>query len=218
MYVCQNGKYNPKKMTHKESSCWVEHPELRPPSNRNRNKFNRQDNDVETHQTGMSAPLTSKELIPDITNTLVVNCGATHHMFINKELFSNFVEMEKLNISTSDPGSNLFATCRGTVAIEVENEPFLLPNCLYVPNVSRNLISLLKIFSTSITIAKHDKAFQSTNDNKTILCGKLSKNLMISEFTKCTTLLTALLALKARSPEKSNLQIDGFSYLRERPM
>ncbi|MBW0570349.1 hypothetical protein O181_110064 [Austropuccinia psidii MF-1] len=190
MYVWQNGKYNRKNMTHKESSFWVEHLELQPPSNCNRKKFNRKDNDAEMHQTGMSAPLTSKELIPDITNTLVVNCGATHHMFNNKELLSNFFETEKLNISTSNPGIDLSATGRGTVAIEVENETFLLPNGLYVPNVSRNLISLLKMFATSITIAKHDRAFQSTNDNKTILCGKISNKLMISEFTKCTTLLT----------------------------
>ncbi|MBW0477125.1 hypothetical protein O181_016840 [Austropuccinia psidii MF-1] len=27
-YVCQNGKHNPRITTHKESSCWAEHPEL----------------------------------------------------------------------------------------------------------------------------------------------------------------------------------------------
>ncbi|MBW0507776.1 hypothetical protein O181_047491 [Austropuccinia psidii MF-1] len=183
-------KDNPRNTTHKESSCWVEHPDLQPPSNCNRKKFNRQDSDSATHQTGMSALLTSKALIPDINNTLVVNCSATHHMCNNKELFSKSVETEKLNISTSDPGSNLFATGRGTIAIEVENETVLLPNCLYVPNLSRNLISLLKIFATSITIAKHDKVFSITNNNKTILHGKISNNLMVSNFTKCTTLLT----------------------------
>ncbi|MBW0523413.1 hypothetical protein O181_063128 [Austropuccinia psidii MF-1] len=27
-YMCKNGKHNPKNTTHKESSCWAEHPEL----------------------------------------------------------------------------------------------------------------------------------------------------------------------------------------------
>ncbi|MBW0540859.1 hypothetical protein O181_080574 [Austropuccinia psidii MF-1] len=190
MYVCQNGKHNPKNTTHKEESCWVLHPELRPPSNRNKKKFNRQENDAETHQTGMSALFTSKALHSNTTNTLVVDCGATHHMFHNKELFTDFVETDKLNISTSDPGSTLFATGRGTVTIEIENEIVSLANCLYVPNLSKNLISLLKMFSKSITIAKHDKSFSIENETKTILRGKITNNLMISDFSKCTTLLT----------------------------
>ncbi|MBW0506894.1 hypothetical protein O181_046609 [Austropuccinia psidii MF-1] len=36
MYICQNGKHNPKNTAHKESSCWVEHPELCPPSKKNK--------------------------------------------------------------------------------------------------------------------------------------------------------------------------------------
>ncbi|MBW0468116.1 hypothetical protein O181_007831 [Austropuccinia psidii MF-1] len=111
-------------------------------------------------------------------------------MFNNKELFSNFVETKKFNISTSDPGSNLFTTDRATVAIEIENEIFLLSNCLYVPNLSKNLISLLEMFSKSITIVKHDKAFSITNGKNTIVHGNITNNLMISNFTKCTTLIT----------------------------
>ncbi|MBW0523148.1 hypothetical protein O181_062863 [Austropuccinia psidii MF-1] len=190
MYVCQNGKHNPKNTTHKESSCWVLHPELRPPSNHNKKKFNGQENNAETHQTGMSALFTSKALHSNTTNTLVVDCGTTHHMFHNKELFTDFVEADKLNISTSNPGSTLFATGRGTVTIEIENKIVSLANCLYVPSLSKNLISLLKMFSKSITIAKHDKAFSIKNETKTILRGKITNNLMISDFSKCTTLLT----------------------------
>ncbi|MBW0532267.1 hypothetical protein O181_071982 [Austropuccinia psidii MF-1] len=57
MYVCQNGKYNPKNTTHKEINFWVEHPELHPPSNQNKKKYNKQEHEAETHQTGMSALL-----------------------------------------------------------------------------------------------------------------------------------------------------------------
>ncbi|MBW0531561.1 hypothetical protein O181_071276 [Austropuccinia psidii MF-1] len=145
LYVCQNGKHNPKNTTHKESSCWVEHPELRPPSNRGRKKYSKQDNEDETHQTGASALLTTKILNTTEENSLVVNCGSTHHMFNNKKLFTNFIETKELKIATSDPTSSLISTGKGTVTIMFNNNKLILQNCLYVSNLSKNLISLLQI-------------------------------------------------------------------------
>ncbi|MBW0584747.1 hypothetical protein O181_124462, partial [Austropuccinia psidii MF-1] len=187
-YVCQNGKHNPKDTTHKESSRWAEHPELQP--SRNQKKYNRQDNDAKSHQTGMTALFTGKTLNSDKSNTLVTDCGATHHMFNSRELFSNFVETDKLLISTSDPKRNLFATGRGTVVINIENKTVLLPNCLYVPHLTRNLISLLEMFSNSLTIIKQNNDFSILDNDRPILHGRTINNLMISNFTKSTSLLT----------------------------
>ncbi|MBW0507637.1 hypothetical protein O181_047352 [Austropuccinia psidii MF-1] len=111
-------------------------------------------------------------------------------MFNSRELFSDFVETEKLLISTSDPKSNLFATGRGTVVIEIENETVLLSNFLYVPHLSRNLISLLEMFSKSITIVKQNKDFSILDENRPILHRRIINNLMISNFTEFTSLLT----------------------------
>ncbi|MBW0590916.1 hypothetical protein O181_130631 [Austropuccinia psidii MF-1] len=58
-YVCRDGKHNPKNTTHKPGDCWAEHPEPRPPP---RNKNKRKSNEPETHQTGLQALLTHKEL------------------------------------------------------------------------------------------------------------------------------------------------------------
>ncbi|MBW0477124.1 hypothetical protein O181_016839 [Austropuccinia psidii MF-1] len=138
----------------------------------------------------MTALFTSKTLNSDTSNTLVIDCGATHHMFNSKELFSNFVKTEKLLISTSDPKSNLFATGRGTVVIEIENKTVSLPNYLYVPHLPRNLIILLEMFSKYLNIVKQNKDFSILDKNRLILHGHIINNLMISNFTKPTILLT----------------------------
>ncbi|MBW0469346.1 hypothetical protein O181_009061 [Austropuccinia psidii MF-1] len=138
----------------------------------------------------MSALLTSNIEYSKKTKSLVVNCGATNHMFKNKELFSSFVETKSLNISTSDPTSNLITTGQGTVSIITKDTAFTLCNCLYVPNLSTNLVSLLQMFKNSITIHKEDKKLRIIKNNNLILSGKISNRLMISDFTKHATLLT----------------------------
>ncbi|MBW0469652.1 hypothetical protein O181_009367 [Austropuccinia psidii MF-1] len=165
MYVCQNGKHNPKTTTHKESICCVEHPELRPPSNRGRKKYSKQDNDAKTHQTGVSALLTSKTLNMSKENSLVVNCGATHHMLNNKKLFASFVKMKDLKIATSDPTSSLISTGKGTLIANVES---------------------------SITLHKENEEFKIPQENFLILEGQILNNLMVSDFTNYAALLTTM--------------------------
>ncbi|MBW0506732.1 hypothetical protein O181_046447 [Austropuccinia psidii MF-1] len=143
MYVCQNGKYNPKNTTHKEIDFWVEHPELRPPSNQNKKKYNKQEHEAETHQTRMSALLTRRLKTSRKTNSIVVDCGATHHMLNNKELFSDFVDTKSFNITTSNSTSNIIATGQGRENITANNTTLTLHNCVYVPDLSQNLVSLL---------------------------------------------------------------------------
>ncbi|MBW0535804.1 hypothetical protein O181_075519 [Austropuccinia psidii MF-1] len=107
-YVFRDGKHNPKNIMHKPKTCWAEHPELCPPA-RNRNK--RKSNDPETHKTGLQALLTNKELSNVSLSSIVIDCGATHHMFHNKNLFTTLTPNTDNKISTSDPASQLM--CKG---------------------------------------------------------------------------------------------------------
>ncbi|MBW0524994.1 hypothetical protein O181_064709 [Austropuccinia psidii MF-1] len=175
---------------HKESRCWVEHPELRPPLNKNKNKQNRQDSDAETHQTGMTALFTSKTVCLNNRNSLVIDCGATHHMFNNKALFSDLIDTPEFRIKTSDPTGNLFYIGRGTVSVVVNEKTLTLNNCLYVPHLSINLISLLEMFDCSLNISKKDKNFVITRNSQSIISGQICNNLMISNFTKHASFLT----------------------------
>ncbi|MBW0587706.1 hypothetical protein O181_127421 [Austropuccinia psidii MF-1] len=110
--------------------------------------------------------------------------------FNNKSLFLNLVETPKFKIATSDSTSNLFSVGRGTVNIVVNKKTLTLNNCLYVPHLSKNLISLLEIFDDSITISKENKNFTIISNDQSILSGQILKKLMISKFTEHSSLLT----------------------------
>ncbi|MBW0587114.1 hypothetical protein O181_126829 [Austropuccinia psidii MF-1] len=84
-YLCCKGKHSPKNTTQKPESCGVEHPELQPQS-RNRHKKNI--NKFETHQNGMEALLSNTGPTQINKHTLVIDCGATHHIFHNKNVFT----------------------------------------------------------------------------------------------------------------------------------
>ncbi|MBW0490979.1 hypothetical protein O181_030694 [Austropuccinia psidii MF-1] len=112
-YICKNGKHNIKNTTHKAENCWAEHPELRPPP---RNRYKRKTSEGETNQTGMEALFTAACSPSTSPFSLVINRGATHHMFNNRSLFSNFYERSG-SISTSNPSSNLICKGHGTVKI-----------------------------------------------------------------------------------------------------
>ncbi|MBW0590482.1 hypothetical protein O181_130197 [Austropuccinia psidii MF-1] len=135
-YVCRDGKHNPKNTTHKQENCWAEHPELRPPP---RNKNKKKSSEAETHQTGFEALLTHPYSSPDSSSSLVIDCGATHHMFSDEKLFTELIRTPEERISTSDPKRSLVCKGRGTVQIDINSKSMILQNCLYVPNIAKNL-------------------------------------------------------------------------------
>ncbi|MBW0512552.1 hypothetical protein O181_052267 [Austropuccinia psidii MF-1] len=102
-------------------------------------------NNAATHLSTVQALVTS---INDSLqrNQLVVDCGATHHMFNSKTFFLSISEMTNITVSTGDSNSTLKAHGIGTVRIICDNTTLTLNNCLYVPNLNCNLVSLLDLF------------------------------------------------------------------------
>ncbi|MBW0552703.1 hypothetical protein O181_092418 [Austropuccinia psidii MF-1] len=188
-YVCHDGKHNPKNTTHKPENCWAEHPKLRlPPRNINKKKSSK----AKTHQTGFEALLSHQHSSPSSSSSLVIDCGATHHMFSDKKLFTELVQTPEEKISTSDPRSSLTCKGRGTVKIDINNESITLHDCLYVPNITNNLVSLLDLCSKSITIIKDGTTFQLLNDKQVLLKGQIVNKLMTVNFNQPRTLLSKI--------------------------
>ncbi|MBW0534522.1 hypothetical protein O181_074237 [Austropuccinia psidii MF-1] len=102
-YIWRYGKHNIKNTTHKAENCWAEHQELFPPP---QNHSKKKASEAENHQTGMEELLTNSRKTPTSPFALVIDCSATHHMFSNSSLFTNFSESSE-NISTTNPFSNL---------------------------------------------------------------------------------------------------------------
>ncbi|MBW0542269.1 hypothetical protein O181_081984 [Austropuccinia psidii MF-1] len=188
-YVCRDGKHNPKNTTHKPENCWAKHPELCPPP---RNKNKRKSSEAETHQTGLEALLTYQRSSFSSASTLVIDCGATHHMFSDKSIFTELILTPEEKISTSDPRSKLTCKGKGTVKIEVNKKLLTLNDCLYVPNITKHLVSLLELCTKLITIEKMGATFQLLNDNQVLLKGQIINKLMYVSFNQPKTLLSRL--------------------------
>ncbi|MBW0500217.1 hypothetical protein O181_039932 [Austropuccinia psidii MF-1] len=94
-------------------------------------------------------------------------------------MFTNLRRSSPFIVLTGDPTSNLFAEGIGSVNVMVEGKALTLENCIYMPKISHNLISLLELFKSSITIEKlASDLFVIKHSNKEILSGKLSNRLM----------------------------------------
>ncbi|MBW0469566.1 hypothetical protein O181_009281 [Austropuccinia psidii MF-1] len=104
---------------------------------------------MEALLTNVEAPLLNK-------SSLVVDCGAMHHMFHNREIFTKLDLSLNRKITTSDPNSNLICKGHGTVEIMINDKPFVLENCLYVTDLTKNLVSLLDLCHKRITITRNN--------------------------------------------------------------
>ncbi|MBW0548922.1 hypothetical protein O181_088637 [Austropuccinia psidii MF-1] len=142
------------------------------------------------HQTGMEALLTNVKTPLLNKSSLVIDCGATHHMFHNKEVFMKLDLSLNRKITTSDPNSNLVCKSHVTVEIMINNKIFVLEDCLYVPDLTKNLVSLLDLCHKPITITRNNSSFQLSQNNSTILSGQIINNIMIVTFNQAVSLLT----------------------------
>ncbi|MBW0492775.1 hypothetical protein O181_032490 [Austropuccinia psidii MF-1] len=184
-HFCSNGLHNPKCMTHRKDQCYGENPHLRPP--RQNNKKKAQGTPPLAH-----ALVTLMVISQGHPNKVVIDCGATHHMFHSKEVFTSLVNTPNLFISTGDSMSQLRAEGMGTVSIIVDQRPLNLVDCLYVPKLNCNLISLLQLFHGQVTITKNLDTFDLKTNEDILFHQKIINNLMKVDFTWPTLLSTTI--------------------------
>ncbi|MBW0478764.1 hypothetical protein O181_018479 [Austropuccinia psidii MF-1] len=111
-------------------------------------------------------------------------------MFSDKKLFTELVRTPEERISTSDPRSSLTCKGQGTVKIDINNKLMTLHDFLYVPNITKNLVSLLDLCFKSITIVKDGTTFQLLSDKQVLLKGQIVNKLMTVNFNQPRTLLS----------------------------
>ncbi|MBW0538010.1 hypothetical protein O181_077725 [Austropuccinia psidii MF-1] len=113
---------------------------------------------------------------------LIIDCGATHHMFNSESFFSSINKTPPMKVSTGDSESSLRAKGVGTVTISCNNHFITLSNCLFVPNLNCNLISLLELFKGKLTINCINDQFTLESNNDITISGKIQNNLMKIEY------------------------------------
>jgi hypothetical protein len=114
---------------------------------------------------------------------IVIDSAASHHMVRDRSLFKDFIN-EKIDIKTGNPHSKLTAVGFGTASILTNGKVLELKNCLLVPSISQQLISLVRLIEDSIHISKKDDRFEISNNSGILLTGEIVDNLLHSSYSK----------------------------------
>ncbi|MBW0483589.1 hypothetical protein O181_023304 [Austropuccinia psidii MF-1] len=176
--------HNPNCTSHTKEQCYAKHPNLRPPQkNKRRTPPN---NPPSAHLSSAQALLTGT---PDCkrNHQLIVDCGATHHMFNTREHFSFIDTIPCIKVSTGDASSSLSAEGISTVNIICGGIPLTLKNCLFIPSLTCNLVSLRELFKDRLTIAREGKFFSLESSRIPALKGTVQNNLFVLKFRKLSS-------------------------------
>ncbi|PLW30949.1 hypothetical protein PCANC_26700 [Puccinia coronata f. sp. avenae] len=164
--TCKNGAHNPN-AAHPESKCWAVHPEQRPVRQPNTRRPANESGPSSNLTTRISEPSSEyeKPLFANYTVVQalstqavdlkpVIDTGASHHMFNDIKFFLDSSPCH-IAISTGRGYDNLSAEQIGTAAvIQDSGKVVLLKEALFVPGLTRNLISLGKLMVDSVLIEK----------------------------------------------------------------
>ncbi|MBW0473456.1 hypothetical protein O181_013171 [Austropuccinia psidii MF-1] len=134
--------------------------------------------------------MTVLEPIYPITDQIVIDCGATHHMFNNIKLFTDFPKSIRSEVATGDSQSQLMETGIGKVTLKCNNKILKLENCLLVPSLKCNLISMLKLFKNQLTVHCQNNVFSLVSNNKVLLTGEIINRLMYIKYNLPSASLT----------------------------
>ncbi|MBW0501283.1 hypothetical protein O181_040998 [Austropuccinia psidii MF-1] len=186
VYFCKLGKHNEKCKSHRKEECWAENPHLRPNRKKKRQKFYQES----AHLSETQAPITTQENQTNKMDTLIVDCGATNHMFNSIKPFVSSLKPISLIVTTGDAKINLLDKGIGTIEIICNNKKLRLDDFLYIPKLKCNLLTMLEVFKKRISITRNKNKFVLETHNETLICGKINSNLMYVDYKIPTCLLS----------------------------
>ncbi|MBW0465590.1 hypothetical protein O181_005305 [Austropuccinia psidii MF-1] len=111
-------------------------------------------------------------------------------MFNNIKFFSNHPRSIRSEVETGDRQSHLIAIRIGKVTLNFNGNTLKLKNCLLVPGMKCNLVSMLEIFKNQLTVHQQDKTFSLTSNQEVFLTGEIINRLMFISYELPTVLLT----------------------------
>ncbi|MBW0552306.1 hypothetical protein O181_092021 [Austropuccinia psidii MF-1] len=139
IHYCSNGRHNPLASNPPER-CWQLHPKKRP---------DRYQKDTKTNYTLARVLLTiDKDAIQGDVLNVVLDTGASDHMFNDKSFFSSLNKISNSTISMGCDSSSLTAIGKGTAKLIDRNGVcWTLKNSLYVPKLNTHLVALSQLAS-----------------------------------------------------------------------
>jgi hypothetical protein len=153
---CHNKTHNPLVKSHTKENCWAIYPEKKKAFTQQHNTTTAAPSSSSQHQVpAFAAIATAHCLVTSRTTvTTVLDSGASHHMF-NSLVFSVDTTSRLIPISTGCNSSDLSAICTGTALVaQSDGQPLELRNSLFVPGLSRNLLSLSQLVKKTASITQ----------------------------------------------------------------
>jgi hypothetical protein len=181
VHLCGNGKHNPLVKSHPESCCFQIYPHLRTEGKGPKNA------------SASFAQATSLQMIASLVsnNFFIVDSEATHHMIRNRSLFTNLAACST-EIKTGNPDAPVFAHGRGTAVIHIDGADMTLKNCLFVPSISQQLLSLVQLLEDSICITRHGNTFSLKHQSGILMRGVICGGLLLVTASSVPWVMVAL--------------------------
>ncbi|POW10838.1 hypothetical protein PSTT_05755 [Puccinia striiformis] len=171
---CKNG-HNPN-IGHSADECYFLHPEKKPEWMKKRDKasaYISAPSNPDQEQLSSTALIQPSfgynTILTDHSDTIsmVLDSGASHHMLNSLAYFQKTVKTLIQITTGNDKGADkLVAIARGDATLKFENgNTIILKNALYVPDLSRNLISMIQLLRHKATIYNNNRRFEVKIDN-----------------------------------------------------
>ncbi|MBW0537624.1 hypothetical protein O181_077339 [Austropuccinia psidii MF-1] len=110
IHYCSSGKHNPLVTTHKAEKCWQLHPELRP-------ERRCKEKEQKVNFTIARALFTCESRKTNQSITIVLDTGASNHMFNNKSFFETLYLNQQTKVATGCDKSTLISHGKGLAKI-----------------------------------------------------------------------------------------------------
>ncbi|KAI7956392.1 hypothetical protein MJO29_007792 [Puccinia striiformis f. sp. tritici] len=175
---CKNG-HNPN-LGHTEDECHILHPEKKPEWMKKRDRERAAGHFTSTELSIPTQESSSSSLVrpsfhyntmaedDSYTLSMVLDSGAIHHMLNNLAYFQSSRKVLMQIKTGNDKGDHkLIAVAQGDAILKFENgNSVILKHALYVPELSRNLISMVQLLKDKAVIYNKDRHFAVKIDNQ----------------------------------------------------
>ncbi|KNZ61582.1 hypothetical protein VP01_1383g15 [Puccinia sorghi] len=174
---CKSGYHNPKQdANHSSDNCWHLHPEIAPEWWKESQEQWKAGKGKEKENYYL-ALLTLWIESGNPKDRLILDSGASAHIF-NDEKFFQTLETGNFDvIKTGKVGATLPIKGRGTVSLTWKGISITLDNCLYVPDIVINLVSAGELDSKGCSLTAKNSVFTVSKDDRIVFTGKVNNGL-----------------------------------------
>ncbi|KNZ48274.1 hypothetical protein VP01_5782g2 [Puccinia sorghi] len=176
---CRNGYHNPKQdVNHNSESCWHLHPEKAPEWWReSQAQWKASKEAKDKSENYFISLLTLWVELGDPKSRIILDSGASGHIFNDLKFFNDIKMGEFDSIKTGKKDANLPIKGRGTIVMTWGRRTIQLKNCLYVPDIVINLVSAGQLVLNGCSLFSSTNQFKVEKVNQIVLEGNISNGL-----------------------------------------